>query len=390
MNARFRRLAAGRLFTAIRSIRTIITVIIFALIYFTSVILDVSERNQTFFLERQVLEMANELQSAKIDMQAYRTEKERIMRLFGLVPKVDDSKFNKANVSAVQAANSSEIGLVLPSIFKIFPNLLDSNSVKPAVLISKRRSSVSVVIGIPTVRRSVKSYLNQTIEGIIDNMSPEDLRDSMIVLFVAETNGTYVGQIVQEVRSRFDEHIESGFLEIISPDPSFYPDFSYLKKTLGDPMDRVKWRSKQNLDYSYLMMYAQSRGEYFLLLEDDVTSSENFLKEIKDFARKQTVTNSDWIILDFTGYGIIGSLYRSETLSNLVYFILIFYNDMPIDWIIVHYIKSKIENFDKSDGVNKAAMRRLKASYSRSLFKHIGHYSSLKGKFQKVENDESQ
>ena len=33
---------------------------------------------------------------------------------------------------------------------------------------------------------------------------------------------------------------------------------------------RSKWRTKQNIDFSYLMMYAQSRGRYYCQMEDDV------------------------------------------------------------------------------------------------------------------------
>ena len=37
----------------------------------------------------------------------------------------------------------------------------------------------------------------------------------------------------------------AGLLEIISPPSEFYPDFTKLKQTLGDEMERVVWRSKQ-------------------------------------------------------------------------------------------------------------------------------------------------
>lgn len=38
----------------------------------------------------------------------------------------------------------------------------------------------------------------------------------------------------------FPEQVQSGLLEVISPSPFYYPDWSNLSQTLGDPLDRVK------------------------------------------------------------------------------------------------------------------------------------------------------
>ena len=41
-------------------------------------------------------------------------------------------------------------------------------------------------------------------------------------------------------------------------------------------MERVTWRSKQSLDFSFLMMYAKSRGTFYVQLEDDVLTKKVF------------------------------------------------------------------------------------------------------------------
>ena len=46
--------------------------------------------------------------------------------------------------------------------------------------------TVSVVLGVPTVRREVQSYLLATLQNLIDSMSEEEAADSLIVIFVAE------------------------------------------------------------------------------------------------------------------------------------------------------------------------------------------------------------
>ena len=74
--------------------------------------------------------------------------------------------------------------------------------------------------------------------------------------------------------------IDTGLIEIISPPGEFYPDMASLKQTLGDDMERVTWRSKQALDFSFLMMYAKDRGTFYVQLEDDVLT-----KKVRNFGK---------------------------------------------------------------------------------------------------------
>lgn len=49
-------------------------------------------------------------------------------------------------------------------------------------------SAVSVVMGIPTVKRKVKSYLAETLHSLIDKLSPEEKLDCVIIVFVGEVS----------------------------------------------------------------------------------------------------------------------------------------------------------------------------------------------------------
>lgn len=46
--------------------------------------------------------------------------------------------------------------------------------------------AVSIVIGIPTIRRDKTSYLQQTVASLIQGMSVEEQKECLIVVFVAE------------------------------------------------------------------------------------------------------------------------------------------------------------------------------------------------------------
>ena len=80
-------------------------------------------------------------------------------------------------------------------------------------------------------------------------------------------------------------------------------------------MVRVQWRTKQNLDVSYLMMYAHNRGKFYLYLEDDVTAVPNFVSTILEVAANKTKSlksdESEWFDIQFhQGVQFIGLLFR--------------------------------------------------------------------------------
>ncbi|XP_035212751.1 alpha-1,3-mannosyl-glycoprotein 4-beta-N-acetylglucosaminyltransferase A-like [Stegodyphus dumicola] len=157
------------------------------------------------------------------------------------------------------------VDLQLPSIHHFLPHLLSSpDSLSPAIKLSRGRSGVTMVLGVPTVKREVQSYLMSTLQNLIENMSPEQQKDAVIVVFIAETDSDYVTRQASEIENQFQDHINSGLLEVIAPPSTYYPDFNKLRQTLGDPLERVKWRTKQNLDFSYLMMYAQPKGMFYV------------------------------------------------------------------------------------------------------------------------------
>lgn len=75
----------------------------------------------------------------------------------------------------------------LPSIYNFLPHFLnDPNSLRPAFVQSKGRSGVSMVLGVPTVKREVQSYLLTTLKNLIDRMTPDESADTLIVVLVAE------------------------------------------------------------------------------------------------------------------------------------------------------------------------------------------------------------
>ncbi|CAH0545701.1 unnamed protein product [Brassicogethes aeneus] len=293
------------------------------------------------------------------------------------------------NMSGMHAATglNPPIMLRLPSAYHFLPHLLDDpSSLRLAYLMSKNRNGVSVVMGVPTVRREKQSYLMDTLQNLVDGMTPEEANDSLIVVFVAETEVEYVLQVAKEIEMRFPQQVDAGLLEVVSPSPAYYPNLDKLRITLGDSPERVRWRSKQNLDFAFLMSYCQPKGTFYVQLEDDILAKPSYISEMKKFALEKIATKESWFVLDFCQLGFIGKLFKSAELPWLVNFFQMFYNDKPVDWLLDHLISTKACNWDKGNDYCKRDKAKVWLHYKPSLFQHIGTHSSLKGKVQKLKD----
>ncbi|XP_019621729.1 PREDICTED: alpha-1,3-mannosyl-glycoprotein 4-beta-N-acetylglucosaminyltransferase B-like isoform X2 [Branchiostoma belcheri] len=275
--------------------------------------------------------------------------------------------------------------LQLPSIYNYMPHLREKpDALQPAFHLGQGRTGVSFVLGIPTIKREKESYLMQSLASILDGLSDEEKDDCVIVLFIGETEQDYVHRIAEMVKESYKAPIESGLLEIISPPAGFYPDLDSLKETFGDPKERVKWRTKQNLDFSFLMMYCQPKGQFYVQLEDDVIGKPGYISTMKNFALQQKT--EEWMILEFSQLGFIGKLFKSSDLSLVVEFFLMFHKDKPIDWLLDHIFFVKACHPEKDNKHCDRMKSALRVRFKPSLFQHIGTFSSLKGKIQKLKD----
>ncbi|XP_072520217.1 alpha-1,3-mannosyl-glycoprotein 4-beta-N-acetylglucosaminyltransferase B [Salminus brasiliensis] len=274
---------------------------------------------------------------------------------------------------------------VNPNTLLYLPHLRrHQDSLKPLVHLGQGRNGVSLVLGIPTVRRQKQSYLVNTVSSLLFDLTPEQKSDISIVVFVAETDSTFVSSVAESIQKNFPDDVSSGLVEVISPSPYYYPNFSNLKETFGDSRERVKWRTKQNLDYGFLMLYAQQKGTYYVQLEDDIVAKSGYHESITKYV--QEVITQQWLYLEFSQLGFIGKLFRASDLPMIVEFILMFYKDKPIDWLLDHLLWVKVCNPEKDSkhcGAEKAKLRR---TFKPSLFQHVGLHSSLPGKIQNLKD----
>ena len=280
--------------------------------------------------------------------------------------------------------------LNLPSIFNYLPHLarkgqnLDPRRMENITLnsdasLTKKRK---FAIGVPTVHRDKKGYLIETLNSLLKSISKSDLAHIVIVVYIGENNQSRIDRVMLSIRHNFLREVEQGIIDVIAPPEFYYPDLAHLPSTFGDPIDRVKWRSKQNLDYSYLMMYAHNRGEYYLQLEDDIIATNGFVKKIEGFVKVQGI--KPWFMLEFCRLGFIGKLFHAADLSRLVEFFLMFYKVKPNDWLLDHYMQVLVCSPEKGSKHCNTEKKKIRITSRPSLFQHVGRHSSLKGKIQKL------
>ncbi|XP_067664197.1 alpha-1,3-mannosyl-glycoprotein 4-beta-N-acetylglucosaminyltransferase C-like [Haliotis asinina] len=235
---------------------------------------------------------------------------------------------------------------------------------KEAIHISgtKRSSRGFLTIGLPTLRRPNASYIFETLKSLVGHSSDEDKRHTTIVIFLSDRNATYAEVFAQNVMTWFPKQLENGFIHVIRAPDTYYPSLENLKKTFGDGSDRVKWRSKQNLDYAFLMHYSQSLSEYYLQLEDDVIAVPDYLGQINSYIQLMNRQEA-WTMLEFSRLGYIGKLYHSCDIGKLAYLLRTFFNEQPCDYLLRLFLKLMLQ---KSNFV-----------HPKELFVHSGYWSSL-------------
>ncbi|XP_040564592.1 alpha-1,3-mannosyl-glycoprotein 4-beta-N-acetylglucosaminyltransferase B isoform X2 [Lepeophtheirus salmonis] len=290
--------------------------------------------------------------------------------------------------NALLAKANWTFDLSLPSIVQSLPHSAGRpEAFIPAYKIAKNpRTRVSMILGIPTVKRDHQSYLMSTLKSVISNLSESEIKDCLIVVFIAETDKVFIKSVSDEIMGGFSAQIDEGLVEIVAPPSYYYPDMNSLRQTMGDDPERVQWRTKQNLDYAFLMMYAQWRGDFYVQLEDDILTKPGFLTAMKDFALDKTAAKEPWFVIDFCQLGFIGKMFKSSQLHILIQFFLMFYNDKPVDWLLENVIQTKVCKLDQDYRKCKKEKASLWLHYKPSLFQHIGTHSSLKGKVQKLKD----
>ncbi|KAJ8258020.1 hypothetical protein GJAV_G00192270 [Gymnothorax javanicus] len=229
-----------------------------------------------------------------------------------------------------------------------------------------------LTVGLCSIKRKRGSYLLDTLQSIFSQSSEDELKQLVVVVFLADFDTDWNERTARSISDRFHTPILKGQLLIIHAPQSAYPPLEGLKRNFNDSAARVRFRSKQNIDYAFLLSFSANLSSYYIMLEDDVTCANNFLTAIHKSIN--SLGQSYWVTLEFSKLGYIGKLYHSSDLPLLAKFLFLFYQEMPCDWLLTHFIKLLTQ---------KDTIR-----FTPSLFQHMGLYSSFGGTVNRLKDDE--
>ena len=141
-----------------------------------------------------------------------------------------------------------------PSVRDFLPHLGHAGLLEPEFVVSRRRSGVRLVIGIPTVYRPGKDYMMKTLHSLLASMTKEEQMDCLIVISAsenrmlsgkeAEESRKYPRVLASRVQEKYPAEVKSGLIDIISPISEFFPDFDALYKQ-DNPIPAAQHESKQ-------------------------------------------------------------------------------------------------------------------------------------------------
>jgi len=211
------------------------------------------------------------------------------------------------------------------------------------------------------------------------HLSPEERNSVVIVAHFADFDTAWVNQTAGKLQEQYKDLIAAGQFHALHAKEEFYPPLDICPPTCNykDNARRVRWRSKQNIDYAFLMYYAASLAPYYLQLEDDINFAHNWVSKINDFVTSsypptyKSKENAPWRMIDFSQLGFIGKYFQANELTRLAQFLLLFYDQMPCDILINQWMLSmtqgkKIEYFKSHT----------------SLFQHVGVFRTLGDGYQ--------
>jgi len=245
-------------------------------------------------------------------------------------------------------------------------------------------SKYRLTMGMASVKRGTthsQTTLLQTLRFITSKMNTTELNSTKLFVFNLQQPPTAHDQIDQ-VHVEFQNHIQGGFLEVVNNHKGYGQllNASTILRTHDDTIERILWRSKENLDFCLVAETASMHGELFLFLEDDVKPTDHFLSKMMKYFDTPPLNNlSDWFMFslytpypgtkDRTAYPFgcctQAMVFQSKDIPALCGEIKRKYAQDPVDWILRDYLE--------------ASHRQLYFAIP-NLFQHVTTISSLKEK----------
>ncbi len=196
-------------------------------------------------------------------------------------------------------------------------------------------SELKYIIGLSTINRPQGDLLLSTLSSMF--IALENSTQSYIVIVQIGDEDQQLGaKRLRMVQNRFPDKLVNGTLEVVVIQYEWYQSLNILNHSNNND----DWERKLVADYTHLMNYAfDKKGEYYLHLEDDIHADIGFLNDVDRFVHD--VHTDVWLDLSFSGLGLLGKLWKSSQLSDMINYFLDHNTGIPIDHLYADYVDRK-------------------------------------------------
>eukprot|EP00056_Hartaetosiga_gracilis_P013552 m.225617 g.225617 ORF g.225617 m.225617 type:complete len:375 (-) comp13860_c0_seq32:3005-4129(-) len=228
-------------------------------------------------------------------------------------------------------------------------------------------------IGIPTVWRGERGaeYVVKTLHSLVAHSSEAERKEMVVFVLLADKTENLQKKVAVAITSDFSLEIRNGLIVLVQTPSNLYDRLLFTPNDFNDDYERVLWRQKQSVDFSFLFSFVDGISRFYLQLEDDVVTTEGYFSAMKSFM----LEHQHGLSFSFSPLGFIGKAFPNKELKALSSLFHLYFRDNPVDFSLEYH----------------KAMRNCKSCHltrSAPLFQHIGMRSSLKGKTQDIIDNE--
>ncbi|XP_077659070.1 alpha-1,3-mannosyl-glycoprotein 4-beta-N-acetylglucosaminyltransferase-like protein MGAT4E [Urocitellus parryii] len=195
----------------------------------------------------------------------------------------------------------------------------------------QRRRKTWLTVGLSSASQWTPNGLLYTLVSLYQASSPEEEKHLTVLVHLADSDLLWLKETIAQISRLFSPQILAGQLLLIHAPSDVYPSVNGTRNEAS----REELYSKQNVDHAFLVSFATNLSTYFLLIEDNVFCSPNFVTQIH--SQVATMKSSPWVILEFSDIGFLGKLFHSKDLPLLAHFLLLFHQEKPLDKLLLHF-----------------------------------------------------
>nr|XP_040133740.1 alpha-1,3-mannosyl-glycoprotein 4-beta-N-acetylglucosaminyltransferase-like protein MGAT4E [Ictidomys tridecemlineatus] len=187
-----------------------------------------------------------------------------------------------------------------------------------------------LTVGISSVQRPQGSYLLDTLQSLFQVSSEAELKSIVVLVHLSDPDPEWLSQTVANISGLFALHIKAKNLFVVH---GLLDDSSLRNINQSSPCEELYFRQK--VDYALLMNFASNLSDYFLLMDDNIFCTPNFVSSIS--RALSAWKEYPWVVLEFSSLTFSGKVFHSSDLSHLASFFLLFLKDTPTHLLLTNF-----------------------------------------------------